>query len=290
LTSIAVMTLFTYLLGFNPTNSFIFKPASIKMVNYEKDHVNKERQFSAGCCFVSSLHNGMEDYNKLSCLRFEKGRKNILLIGDSHAAQLSLSLRKTLSQMNINVLQATSSGCSPVKRINGELRCSEVMDFVYNDFIPKNAGRIDGIFLCANWLGRASGDDDRMIVDVKNTIKYLEKLKIPVLLIGQNEVYKMPYTSILAKENEYGIRISTSERDPDASKINYLMASEFKDAYVNIINTNIVPKLSPSSDPYMFDENHFTEYGADLAMKKIFSDHFTTQFISTVNERTTEVR
>jgi peptidoglycan/LPS O-acetylase OafA/YrhL len=285
LAGLTIITSFTIFLGFKPINSFMFKPSSIELVNYEEDHVDMKRQFSAGCCFISSLHQGIKDYNKLQCLRFEKSKRNILLIGDSHAAQLSLSMREALAKLDINLLQATSSGCSPVKRLNGELRCSEVMDFIYNDFIPKNAGNIDGVFLCANWLGRAGGDNHKMVVDIRNTIKYLNRLNIPILLIGQNETYTMSYTSILAKENEYGIEISRGLRDLDGYKVNDLLEVEFKDVYVNVINASKVPKLSSSNDPYMFDENHFTKYGADITINKIFSDPFTRQFINILSEK-----
>ena len=283
LSTMAVFTVITCSLGLKSTNSFMFKPLSIYLTNYETRNVDKKSQFSSGCCFVSSLHAGMKDYKKLECLAIKPKMKNILLIGDSHAAQISLSLRTALKENNINLLQATSSGCSPVKKLNGELRCSEIMDYVYNDFIVNNSKKIDGIFICANWVGRAGGDNDKMVADVKNTIKYLNSLDIPVLLIGQNETYNMSYASILAKESEYNINLRDSQINQDSYKINTLMKDAFKLNYINIINQTDFPKLSENSSPYMFDENHFTKYGADLATVKIFSDPLTKKFLNDIN-------
>jgi len=283
LSAMAILTIVTCSLGFVATNTFMFKPKSIFLTNFESKHVDKKEQFSSGCCFVSSLHAGMKDYKKLECLNLKPDMKNVLLIGDSHAAQISLSLRTTLKDRNINLLQATSSGCSPVKRLNGEPRCSEIMDYVYNDFIVNNSKKIDGIFICANWIGRASGNNERMVTDVRNTIKYLEDLGIPVVLIGQNEVYNMSYTSIMAKENEYNMKLRDGQINMDSYKINDLMKDQFKSNYINIINTNSFPGLSSSNSPYMFDENHFTKYGADLAMVKIFSNPITKKFINNIN-------
>ncbi|WP_442589257.1 acyltransferase family protein [Pedobacter sp. AW31-3R] len=269
----------TCYLGFVSTNSFMFKPLSIYLTNYESEKVDKKSQFSSGCCFMSSLHSGMKDFKKMECLSIKEDKKNILLIGDSHAAQLSLSLRNVLGQYNINLLQATSSGCSPIKRMNGQLRCSEIMDYIYNDFIVNNSKKIDGIFICANWVGRAAGDNDRMVNDIRNTIQYLNELGIPVLLIGQNETYYMRYASILAKEIEYNIKLRDSQINKDSFTINQILEDQFKSNYINIIHSTNIPPLSKTNSPYMFDENHFTLYGADIAIKKVFSDPITISFL-----------
>jgi len=285
LTTMTSLTVITICLGLIVTNSSMFKPNSIYLTNYASKNVNKKIQFSAGCCFLTSLSSRIDRFKNTECLKIKGDMNNILLIGDSHAAQLSLSLKNILRKDGINLLQATSSGCSPVKRSNGQLRCSEVMDYVYNDFILHNSKKIDAIFICANWLGKGRMYDNQMIMDIKYTVKYLDKLNIPVILIGQNETFKMPYTSILAKEEEYNMKLLTDQLDLESYEVNDLMKKHFGSNYVDIINRNDFPRFSKAVGPYMFDNNHFTKYGADLAVDKIFSNLITQKLIAGINSK-----
>ena len=275
----------TAVLGFIGLNGFLFKPKAMFFTTYKSDHVDLKKQFSAGCCFISKVNVGKEDLNKTACLKLEKDKRNILLLGDSHAAQISLSMRKVLNYQNINLLQATSSGCLPVKVATGERWCTKIMDYVYNDFILNHSNEIDGIFICANWIDRKSGNNAKMISDLKNTLKYLNELKIPVVIIGQNETFLIPYTAILAKEVQYNISSTKRQLNLDSYRINAVLKSAFKERYIDIANTETFPKLAKNGSPYMFDENHFTEYGADLAMIKVFSNPITKKFMKSMDDK-----
>lgn len=268
----------TSLLGVRSTNDFMFKPLSIYLANYEDNHVDKKSQFSGGCCFVSSADKGLQTYNADKCLKLSGTKDNILLLGDSHAAQYSLSLKNALKDSDINVMQATSSGCSPVKRLNGEIRCSEVMDFVYNRFIQQNAGRIDGIVLAANWEVNSAAGNTTVLADIQNTIKFFEKLKIPVIVLGQIETFHISYSLIAAKEYEYNIALSEKYLKMNSYRINDLLRSKLKNYYINIINPKI-PALYQHKVPYMFDYSHLTQIGAEARISKILVNPVTVKFL-----------
>lgn len=285
LVTMIITVLLTGFLSIFPINSFMFKSVSVYLANFEKVKLDKRNQFSSGCCFISSGNEGVHAYRKDECLKIETGKMNILLLGDSHAAQLSLSMKEAMEKQHINMLQASASGCIPVKRSNGYERCSDIMDYIFNDFLVKNSKMIDGVFICADWSGKAAGDSNSVVVDISNTIQYLNKLHIPFLLIGQNETYNIPYSTISAKEYEYGMNIRNSYLDADSYNINEILKKAFEPFYINIFNVKITPKLSSTNSPYMFDKNHFTIYGADLAMKKILSSPKTEYFFKKIHEK-----
>lgn len=262
------------------TNDFMFKDMTIQIANYPKNHPDeRKKQFSEGCCFINSSNIGLADFNKKECLKFVNGQKNILLIGDSHAAQFSSSLRELLKKQNINLLQATASGCIPIIKKNGELRCSEVIDYIYHDYIPKNATKIDGVMICANWVNCDPDHPEDLLSDILLTINYLKDQGIATILLGQNESYLIPYPTIVAKDYQYQTNKSEKSLDKSSYVINKFLAQRLRPYYVNIINTDTFPGLDKNNAPYMFDKNHLTKYGADLASYHVLSNPITRGFL-----------
>lgn len=277
-----LMTLATTLALLN-SNNFLFKPFAVEIANYEKNKVNKARQFRLDTCFIGGVNSGVGGLNKQECLNIVAGKRNVLLIGDSHAAQFSLSLRSTFGTHNVNLIQATSSGCLPILRSNGSDGCSGLMKYIYDDFLVNNASRIDGVIIGANWnrIGE-NGDKRKLLLDIAMTLTHIKKLNIPVIVIGQNEVYTSSYPSIIAKEYQYGINVSKNFLDKDAYVLNAFLLKGLGSSYIDIINSINFPPLLMGKIPYMFDENHFTEYGADLALRKILANPSSKEFFKRI--------
>jgi SGNH domain (fused to AT3 domains) len=83
-----------------------------------------------------------------ACTRTARGRI-FLLIGDSHAAQLWYGLSTTLS--DVNVMQATASGCRPTieQSFFSEDRCLQLMNYVFSDFLPTH--HVDALLIAGRW-------------------------------------------------------------------------------------------------------------------------------------------
>ena len=60
--------------------------------------------------------------------------KNILIVGDSHAAHLIWGL--SFSYPDSNVLQATATGCRPYIGSYGVKKCIDLVNYTFNDFLP----------------------------------------------------------------------------------------------------------------------------------------------------------
>jgi peptidoglycan/LPS O-acetylase OafA/YrhL len=253
-------------------NRLMFKPKTLAIADYENSHRGEiEKQMSMGHCFV--IHNvpNAAIYDKKMCLSLSKNKKNILLIGDSHAAHLSESLHDSLGFKNVNLLQATVTGGLPVVQENGMGMSRDIMGYVYRDFIPNNSNNISAIIISANWANKMM-DTGQLISALKATIDYLKHYNINVVIIGQNETYIIPYTSIAAKDSEYGTSSESRYLNKDSYELNVILKSEFKDLYVDIMNTDKFPHLSRDNTPYMVDQNHFSIYGASLATHKILAN------------------
>ena len=102
-----------------------------------------------GQCFLTT-HDTFAAFDRENCLRMVPDRPNVLLLGDSHAAHFYRSLA---ALDGINVLQANASGCRPVADPAGEARCTALMRYVADDFLPRH--RVDTVILSALWR-----DDD----------------------------------------------------------------------------------------------------------------------------------
>jgi peptidoglycan/LPS O-acetylase OafA/YrhL len=97
-----------------------------------------------------------------------QGRNEVggtLIWGDSHAAALSIGLRKSLS----DVVQYTASGCPPIKDrvILERPHCKQINDFVMRE-IERRQPR--AIFLHANWI---LYEDNQFIARLAETVRYV---------------------------------------------------------------------------------------------------------------------
>jgi len=273
LSSLGLLAVFGAVLSFTSANRFVFKARAVAIADYKKDHDNELKdQFNRGRCFIGSTEKGKSGFDDKYCLTIVKNKKNVILIGDSHAAQFSQSFKEAFTLYNINLSQATASGCSPVIRKNGVKECSYIMDYVYNGFIAKNAKDISEVIICANWLEKVDENPSSLLVDIKSTISYLEKLGIRVVIIGQTETYKQTYSFIAAKYVQYNVSKIKQYRVDKSIQLNTYLQNNLQNHYINVLSEMPAPLLSSTNVPYMFDKNHLTKYGADMVTKKILTN------------------
>jgi len=237
---------------------------------------NTMKQFREGGCLFETRDQDslVTAFNNNGCLTFDRSKKNILLIGDSHCAELYQSL--TEAYPNVHFLQTTVTGWLPLEQPFDAVKDADQAGYLFHDFIPHNAKNIDGIILDGNWL-TAYGDLPKLQHDLTATIKYLAKYGIKTIVIGQTEAYTIPYPVVLAKEYQYHLDLKAHFLDKTTSLTNKFLANALPLVYVDIYNT-ATPPLSLNNKPYMFDENHLGKYGADLAVKKILSNRIAINF------------
>ena len=272
----------TALLGTFNTNSIMFKPQALRLADYRAQHeAERHQQFREDVCFITPK-TGFKGFNKQVCLLTLPKHKNVLLIGDSHAADLYPSLDSALRGRNINLMQATAGGCYPVTDPQGTATCRDLMLFTYNKFIAHSYQSIAGIILSCNWQEHVTATDDMEWTMLKNTIQMIQARHIPLIIIGQNEVYTVPYPVIAAKECQFSISIHKQYLEPRAAKINTLLKANLKPWYIDVYHADNIPLPTASGIPYMFDQNHFTRYGADALVQQVMTAPQTLIFLRAI--------
>jgi len=253
-------------------NKYLFSQDAVLLSEY-KDHYdeNRRKQFHSGVCHnVSKV-----DYKKCLCINIKK--KNILLLGDSHAGQFSFSFRQKLDTTKFNFMEHTVVGSFPLINAKGEKRASGQFKSIFNKFIVEHKSNIDVVLLSCNWTnypnsaGYASNEE--LVNDVNATINELKKMGIKkVLIMGQGEEYNVDYPRVVAfnLEGKLGKSYVNQESEILNNDLKRIIPPK---NYIDIfLNNSIKHYDARNKVPYMFDDDHMTIYGADqivdLLLKK----------------------
>lgn len=269
----------TIALSYYNANSKVFKIKTLEIANYPSAHKKDiDKQFSRGICFIEP---GNENFNKEKCLCIDDKKRNILLIGDSHAAMLSESLKEKLDNKKFNILQATVGGVLPTvtKADDNNIDLRKLIDYMYNDFIPSNAKQIEIVIITAHWAGKKDLKQKDILNGLKTTIEYFNKHNIKAIIIGQSESYRIPYSSIAARSYEYDKKVSIEYLMKADYSIDAYLKHNLGDYYIKIINDKSFPPLSANYAPYIWDGNHVSKYGADLIVNKFLSDSLAAKLL-----------
>ena len=160
-----------------------FSPRSVQLASYLELKDNFMRD---GTCFITSVHQSTDNF-KDSCLRQDAGKKNFLLIGDSHSAMLWSALQSTFP--NVNFLQASASECTPFIHSTGAGYCVQLMNYIYQSYLPSHP--VQGILICDRWK-------EKNLPDLAETLQWATQHQLPVVLIGPVPEYDSALPRLLA--------------------------------------------------------------------------------------------
>ncbi|MGO3184238.1 MAG: acyltransferase family protein [Aequorivita sp.] len=253
-------------------NLSIYQSDEFKIGNFKNNYLEsgkKDAQFNPIGCFITSGQT-INDFNKETCLKCSESKKNILLMGDSHAAQFSASLRG-LSEYNI--LEASVGFTFPLINSRGRKGLVELNDYMYSDFIPKNKDKIDLVLISTHWLMNNSVYLNYTLDEILNmldeTIRFFDENSIDYLIIGQTETYSLGFPKILMLEN-YGKNPEQYINEKAAIFNNEIGKIVPKRNYIDVYKFSELNYVDANSDiPYMFDTNHFTKYGTDQLVENL---------------------
>lgn len=274
------LSLFFYIKPEKVKGLSIYQNKKFEIGNYQSEYLKsqKEKQFNPCHCFITNQQT-IKDFDYQKCLKFSATKKNILLIGDSHAAQFSASFRE-LSQYNI--MEVSAGYTFPLTISKGKKVMVNLMQSVFTDFIPTNSHRIDLVIISAHWLMRHNPEinysSKEIIEKIKETTDFLQKNKIKFLIIGQSEAYEITYPKILMLQN-FGEQESSFIKI-EAKEINEVLKKEIDNQhYIDIYNSPEIKHFEQYKEmPYMFDGNHFTKYGADQIIEKLVLPRINEKF------------
>ena len=234
----------------------------------ENSDPNTEAQYRVGTCFLTS-RNPHAKFDPAVCLKNVSGKRNELLIGDSHAAQLWFGLSSVFR--DINFMQATASGCKPTleQPMGADQRCRQLMDYVLQDYLRGHS--VDSVLIAARW-------DKADLPRLQRTVLWLKKQGIRVVLFGPMVQYDSALPRLLAisiQQNAPGIpadhRVAYYETlDQEMARL----ASETLDvSYISyfklICHQGSCLEYAAKGVPLQSDYGHLTGDGSVLIAGKI---------------------
>lgn len=203
------------------------------------------------------------------CLAPDDRRKNILIVGDSHAFDLRTSLSKAYPE--VNFLQMTGSGCIPIEAIytDPSHRCGDIVRHVKYGY--QQLGGLDGIILSARWSGNF-----RLLAE---DVAYFRSLGVRVAVFGPTFEFGEDVPKILARHASHNPDVMlASYLRPGPAKLDVEMAEYFKGigvTYVSKIGSlctdGICPGLGPTQQLLVMDYGHWSVEGS-----KQFGERFRT--------------
>lgn len=145
--------------------------------------------FGSGSCYLDRRE-AVANFNEQECLKIIPGKQQVLIFGDSHAANLRQGLESAFPQ--VNFLQATSSSCPPTLARNRSStpECKQFVSKVLNEFIP--AKSISMVLLNAFWT-------QSDLANLTDTVELLQRRGVTVVVFGPFPVYDSDLPRLLAK-------------------------------------------------------------------------------------------
>jgi peptidoglycan/LPS O-acetylase OafA/YrhL len=222
--------------------------------------------FREGTCFISS-ENKFSDYDYESCLRQDPNKKNELLLGDSHAAQLWYGFSTTLP--GVNVMQATGAGCRPTieQPLIVASDCSHLMNYIFSDYLPSH--HIDRLLLEARWR-------ESDLVPLVPTLEWLERKKISVVLFGPMVQYDIALPRLLAfsiRGNDPGIpdqhRVDLRKMDEEMAAMARARGIDYISFYQSLCTDKSCTELDAHGAPILYDYGHLTKEGSVLVAERL---------------------
>ncbi len=164
-----------------------FPAAALEAASHLGD--NKTTSFRAGVCFVDSTDT-FATYQQSTCLPPPDGRRRLLLMGDSHAAQLWSGLSRVFP--DVQILQATVAACNLFlhQDANTTAPCREMSQFLYGDYLLHN--RVDGVLFSERWFASD-------LPELRQDLEWMQQHNITIYLVGPGMEYPQPFPRILAE-------------------------------------------------------------------------------------------
>jgi peptidoglycan/LPS O-acetylase OafA/YrhL len=241
--------------GLNAKNWRDYPPDVERVLAYAeyRDRPIYQTQFRQRECFFGQSDKGSFDFGR--CLRLSSDRPNVVVIGDSFAAQHWWAISKQFP--DFNVMQVTSSGCRPVLPATGAPRCAGIVDQVLGTMA--SAGDLDWVILAGRW-------QEQDLKALPGTIRGLQKQGIAVTVIGPAIRYEGEFPLLLARSMLQGDPPGVAQqRDPAPKALNDKMkavvvplGAGYLPVYELECPADRCALFDSEGGPFHFDSGHVT--------------------------------
>lgn len=212
-------------------------------------------QYSTDTCFALPYGKPHDP----ACLVPAVGTSNVLLVGDSHAAQLSEALRRSLGATHL--MQATAAGCRPLLVTIGLDSCHQL---VLKALDQSNLSSVSAVVLAGRWF-----DDDAP--NLGETVSALRQRGVAkVIVVGpmieyEGEMPDLLGRAMLAHDLPAMAGLRVADRQPLDAKLRPIVA-QAGGQYVSHFDIEcprgVCSLLTPDGAPIHVDQAHLSPQAA----------------------------
>lgn len=259
-----VFTLMAYYSFSFHSKNISYKVGVEKYINYDAHD-----EFRANKCFLTSE---ISVYAEDECVVWDKGKKNYLLLGDSHAAHYYRPLLSLLKE-NETLTKVNASSCVPILDSKwGMKQCQNLNEWTLNTLIQEK--HFDVIFLSMANFHHTTHKE------IKKTINHMLVYTDKVIFLGRTMRYKQDLSRLLLKlpegedstkiheiagDYDYTLNLETAlQKDLNIDRMEYISIFELMCTKERSCRT-----LTPEGIPMYFDRDHFTKEGAVYILRQV---------------------
>lgn len=203
-------------------------------------------------------------------------KKNIILLGDSHAGMLSFTLNKIANSNKFNIIQITGDATFPLVNSKSKFKGPiQLFNNFFNTYFPMYHKHIDLVVISANYADYFNNEEEFKL-KINSLKKYFNNYNVKILFLGQTERYIMDYPTSYSMGVNYKIKYRDNlNKNYQDENINTILIEYLKNDYVDLLN---VPKIKMSKDgvPFIYDEHHYTIFGTNQ-LKSLLNEKITTK-------------
>ena len=139
-------------------------------------------------CFLD-IESNFSQYDHETCLKQGDTHKQLLLLGDSHGAQMYPGLSAVFP--NVDISEATVAQCRPfvTPEAHSRTNCVKMAQYIYGDYLLHH--HFDAVLLCGRWT-------EKEIPDLEHTVAWIKQHGMEVVVFGPNIEYDLPLPRIMA--------------------------------------------------------------------------------------------
>lgn len=189
-------------------------------------------------------------------------KKNIILLGDSHAGMFSETVNNIFAdKKDFNLIQITADATYPMENSKSIYpNPVHYFNYIFREYFPKYYKNIDLIIINANYSGYP---EQEIKNNIKITQQYFSKYKIPTVYIGITDMYVIDFPTYYYIKKKYNANMYTEEKKiKETEKFNTFLKDYLGDKYIDLLNVKI-NRVSPDNYPYIYDTNHLTLFGTE---------------------------
>jgi len=233
-----------------------------------RDGIDGIHSLKTGPCFITTDYH-FEDYNYNACLHQVSGKKNYLVLGDSHSDMLWPALASSLQ--DANVMQASTAACEPALPQSGSQDCRKMMEYILQTYLP--AHPVDRVLIVGRW-------EEKHLPGLTELIAWTKQHQVPVTVFGPVPEYDGPLPRLLA--------YSIAFHKPSLASQHLVASLGSLDSEMQSLADNVwhVPYVSLYREicgaegcaeyadaahtiPMSGDTNHLTGIGASLVVRRL---------------------